>query len=844
VRSVALPCLLLFSLLLAASKAYSFNSNYSDIAYWEQWAIQQGYTISNYVYSEGNSTGIDGEIGNEFVCIRDDSNQLIIGRPDVCGTYYSGLGYGYIDITGDTSVITAAPDIIDNITGNLVDPNLQNWGGCDYTGVNRGGTYPGGPRPNCGQDIINWSYGGYWVYRRHAIEQALKQAGVNVDGYQWEFRIKNLNGNRPDQYGVDTLDIRMIIWDNSGNQVHHKQWVYDWKFDWTTFSGTELFASPLIGENLRDWQIQMYGRDSGYWSGFYGPEMMTPEIRMIYSSNPCVIDPLLHPDCEGYVQAYTTYVYDQNCTANPLYDSGCPGYQQAYETQQCNANPLYSPSCSGYQEAYYDQQCSYNPLYDAGCPGYQQAYYDQQCSTDPLYDSGCPGYETAYYDQQCSADPLYDSGCPGYAQAYYDQQCSVDPLYDAGCNGYAEAFYDQQCGINPLYDSGCPGYEQAYYDQQCSINGLYDAGCPNYATAYFDYQCSIDALYSTECTGYADAYYSLQCSIDALYDTQCPGYADAYYDQQCGLDALYDSGCPGYEQAYYETYIAPGLEAQANEIAGTDSASATNSISTVPTTAEDLVEPSITGDATVDDVLGDSDVTTVTGVPGMGMDATQTDSVETTSAQTGSTSSESTTTADTVATDTTAQEPEESLEAEIDALVEEGPADEDAKEETSSESSEEGSSDSDTGDSKESDGDGNSDSESEDSDSEGGDSTENKSDKKESKKTLSPAESKRQKLIAIATERAMNLANAMSEAASFEAQQAIQRQITALINFVPGFTQYGKVSIPGTDFYADEEIYQDKKIPENQRGLRNGLAQQLLHEKMVEMQYEKINEEQ
>jgi hypothetical protein len=98
---------------------------------------------------------------------------------------------------------------------------------------------------------------------------------------------------------------------------------------------------------------------------------------------------------------------------------------------------------------------------------------------------------------------------------------------------------------------------------------------------------------------------------------------------------------------------------------------------------------------------------------------------------------------------------------------------------------------------------------------------------------------KREKMKEIATQRAMALAETMGQAASLEAQQAVQAQIAALINFVPGFNQYGQLGIPGVPFYPVEEIYQDKKIPENQKGLRNGLAQQLLHEKMVDMQYEK-----
>jgi hypothetical protein len=37
--------------------------------------------------------------------------------------------------------------------------------------------------------------------------------------------------------------------------------------------------------------------------------------------------------------------------------------------------------------------------------------------------------------------------------------------------------------------------------------------------------------------------------------------------------------------------------------------------------------------------------------------------------------------------------------------------------------------------------------------------------------------------------------------------------------------------------YNDALVMQDKQLPTNPRGLRNGFAQQLLHEKMVEMQY-------
>jgi len=78
----------------------------------------------------------------------------------------------------------------------------------------------------------------------------------------------------------------------------------------------------------------------------------------------------------------------------------------------------------------------------------------------------------------------------------------------------------------------------------------------------------------------------------------------------------------------------------------------------------------------------------------------------------------------------------------------------------------------------------------------------------------------------------------MSEAASFEAQQAVQQSILAFINYNPGFLDYKNMGIQELDFYTQEQM-PDGEIDKNARGLRNGLAQQILHEKMVDMQYER-----
>ena len=52
---------------------------------------------------------------------------------------------------------------------------------------------------------------------------------------------------------------------------------------------------------------------------------------------------------------------------------------------------------------------------------------------------------------------------------------------------------------------------------------------------------------------------------------------------------------------------------------------------------------------------------------------------------------------------------------------------------------------------------------------------------------------------------------------------------------------YLVMKIPGGE-YEDSVVLADSKLPDSKSGLRNGLAQQLLHNQMVEMQYQ-INEE-
>jgi len=79
------------------------------------------------------------------------------------------------------------------------------------------------------------------------------------------------------------------------------------------------------------------------------------------------------------------------------------------------------------------------------------------------------------------------------------------------------------------------------------------------------------------------------------------------------------------------------------------------------------------------------------------------------------------------------------------------------------------------------------------------------------------------------------------EKAMFEASRAelfalafARGQMKDSINL--NMNSYYDANIPGGT-YNDSLVLLDTKLPENQSGLRNGLAQQLLHQQMVDMQY-------
>ena len=285
------------------------------------------------------------------------------------------------------------------LSPDLLEPDANNWSGTFGTGYWGGSQNPAtGPGNNQDPNAIPSGTGFVWggnnniISTTIAINQALQVAGVQVNGFEYEWRVKNGNANWfAGQPGIDDFVIQVDIYDAQGNIYATYQYDYSYSHNWTTHTGSETFVDPFLPPSyFGSVGISAQGSDSANWQGWYGPEfnVQGSSFRVTFSANPCHNNPLYDPQCQGYATA----LFNQQCTQNPLFDPTCPGYNTANFTQLCTANPLYDPTCPGYAAAYLADRCLYDPLYDVQCTGYQQAYFDQQCELDSQYDQSCPNY--------------------------------------------------------------------------------------------------------------------------------------------------------------------------------------------------------------------------------------------------------------------------------------------------------------------------------------------------------------------------------------------------------------------------------------------------------------------
>lgn len=196
-------------------------------------------------------------------------------------------------------------------TGNVLDPSTIE-GTYNYCvpGQNCWSGESGGSVPNWSSSLgwsAYWGWGGGILKWTSAINTALEAAGMQIDGYSYQWRVKNKDTNAAQDDGDDYMRISVRIYDSAGNEVWGKQYNLDGYYDWSYFRGTEFFDESLKAEDLSNVIIRAEGDDPGLWAGYYGPEFNVADsyVRFIYSEipDPCNDVPVVDPNCENFIGA-------------------------------------------------------------------------------------------------------------------------------------------------------------------------------------------------------------------------------------------------------------------------------------------------------------------------------------------------------------------------------------------------------------------------------------------------------------------------------------------------------------------------------------------------------------
>jgi hypothetical protein len=398
-----------------------------------------------------------------------------------------------------------------------------------------------------------------------------------------------------------------------------------------------------------------------------------------------------------------------------------------------------------------------------------------------------------------------------WADAYYNQQCGISALYDSGCTGYETAYYNQQCGITALYDPTCNGYEEAWILDQCTYDELYHPTCPNYATNYAEWLS--EQYTESEDEGYG-AYDDDFDEID-VFEPEII-YLEPEIFEISVLPDVVDTFAPvnmddiQLDMPTFDDIVIAEVEAEIETFFA-------------EMNFEELPEIDFPELEMPDMEIPDMELEPMEELPDVAIEETTEETTETISTETQEEEvldepnveqSEEEAQEDTRSTDE--EDTQESTEEQIEEEVDEEESEKQEIEETEEEAEKER---------------GEPESEPEEKEVVMVAKTEPK--KMTAKQKQKAKEKKMREIIA---DKLKNLAIEVGEASTIEAQTQLQNIIIALLGYNQGFSTYN-IPLADANFYESRDIY-DIRLPDSLRGRRIGLASELLHKKMVDIQWE------
>ncbi len=197
---------------------------------------------------------------------------------------------------------------LDPVTGTelLTTGNLLNLGGglpWSNTVTGQAGGLSGGnvPAYNPGTGNIIFGYAQATVSQSIAINTALANAGLGIQlsGYKYQWQINNDLNNGGGNRG--TLTANVSLTGSTGNVLESFNYDYNQNYPgFTTFSGTQFFNNRYTTSQASNLTVSFTGKDQNFWAGYYGPRVHVDDVSLLYTIDPCKLNPAYSPTCAGF----------------------------------------------------------------------------------------------------------------------------------------------------------------------------------------------------------------------------------------------------------------------------------------------------------------------------------------------------------------------------------------------------------------------------------------------------------------------------------------------------------------------------------------------------------------
>ena len=363
-----------------------------------------------------------------------------------------------------------------NSTGNVLDLG----GGLPWSNTVTGsaGGVSGGnvPAYNPSTGNIIFGYTQATVSQSVAINSALAAAGtgIQLSGYKYAWQINNDLSNGGGNRG--TLTANVSLTGAAGNVLESFNYDYNQNLPgFTLFTGTQMFSSQYTTAQASNLTVSFTGKDQNFWAGYYGPRVHVDDVSLLYTVDPCKLNPAYSSTCTGFGNIVNT---------NNLLDSTVGGsyLNQAFAVNTALQNAGVGATVHGFNYGF-------NWRVGQGFSGCTATNQDGSCS----WYMNIPAYASASVSLTNSSNQIIEQknysfsgeGTSGSVSEKYLLPSSMNQsmlgtgriVGSASGTGssiegaWATMIYTADpCVANPLHSSSCKGYAFAMSKQLSALN--------------------------------------------------------------------------------------------------------------------------------------------------------------------------------------------------------------------------------------------------------------------------------------------------------------------------------------------------------------------------------------